>query len=221
MTMLAPTISLPKGFPNGIAWLRSLGDIPLERVVFDPWPGFATENDVIQFVEGDHKRLCELVDATLVEKPLGNRESIVAVFIATALQNFVASRKLGYVFGADAMMRTRPERIRLPDVSFIRAERLEGAAGGWTAIFAGAPDLAVEVISPGNSKAEMQQKLEEYFAAGTSLVWYVYPKDQTVHVHTSADAAPTILASDATLSGGDLLPGFSVQVRTLFPKETV
>ena len=195
MTMLAPTISLPKGFHNGILWLSSLGDVPLERVVFDPWPGFATEDDLIQVVDGDHKRLCELIDGTLVEKTLGTYESVVAIAIATALRNFVSPRNLGYVFGADAMMRTRPRRVRLPDVSFIRAERLQGSGASWNAIFEGTPDLAVEVISPGNSKAEMQQKLQEYFAAGTVLVWYVYPKDQTVHVYTSAEAAPTILSS--------------------------
>ena len=216
MTTIAPTISPPKGFHNGAAWLHSLGDVSIERVVFDPWPGFATEDDLIRFVDGDQKRLCELVDGTLVEKVVCSPEAFIAAQLISFLGGYVRSRKLGAVFGADVMMRVRPGRVRLPDVAFVRSDRLAKSISDWEAVFSGSPDLAVEVISPGNPRAEMDQKLLEYFAGGTSLVWYIYPKDESVDVYTSALAPPVTLSADQMLSGGDTVPGFVVRVRDLF-----
>ena len=84
-------------------------------------------------------------------------------------------------------------------------------------MFAGCPDLAVEVISPGNRKAEMRQKLREYFSAGSMLVWYVYPKTKSVHVFQSVDDEPLIISVDGSLTGGQVLPGFKLSVREIFP----
>ena len=78
-----------------------------------------------------------------------------------------------------------------------------------------APDLAVEVISPSNEAADTHRKIRQLFAAGTTLVWIVYPNMQIVDVHTRAGA--TTLEADDTLSGGDVLPGFEIPVREIFP----
>src|SRR5271165_418089 len=83
--------------------LHALGDIPSSRVILDPWPGTATEEDLLHFVERD--TLCELVDGTLVEKPVGYEESLIALAIAQALRTFVRPRKLGIVSGPDATLR--------------------------------------------------------------------------------------------------------------------
>ena len=219
-TTLAPPISLPEGFHNGTDWLQSLGDVPLERVVFDPWPGFASDTDLIRFVDGSEKRLCELIDDTLVEKSVGSVESYVAALLSTYLNNFILPRKLGAVFDADTMMRVHSKRVRLPDVSFVRRERLKPTLSEWDTIFDGSPDLAVDVISRGNPRAEMEQKLREYFSAGTLLVWYIYPKSQSISIYTSVSAEPDVLSVDDTLTGGDVIPGFSLRVGDLFVSNT-
>lgn len=149
----------PRRFDNGAEWLRAFGDVPLERIIFDPWPGTATEADLLLFVERD-KRLCELIDGTLVEKPVGYWEGVIAGYLITALNMFVLPRRLGAVSGADSTMRVVSGRVRLPDVGFTTAARLPKTR---EAIPSLAPELAVEVLSESNTKAEIDQKLQEYF----------------------------------------------------------
>ena len=78
--------------------MHDLGDIPLSRIVMDPWPGSATEKDLLVFVERD-KRLVELIDGTLVEKPMGWFESLIATRLIIALGSFVNPRNLGFITG--------------------------------------------------------------------------------------------------------------------------
>ena len=80
-----------------------------------------------------------------------------------------------------------------------------------------APDLAVEVLSESNTPREMEQKLRDYFAAGTSLVWYLDPRDRTVRVFTAVDRM-TPLDESGILDGGDVLPGFRLAVRDWFAR---
>ena len=80
-----------------------------------------------------------------------------------------------------------------------------------------APDLAVEILSEGNTKAEMERKLQEYFAAGTQLVWYFDPRSRTVTVYTAPDQF-TILNESQTLDGGELLPGLVISLHELFER---
>src|SRR5213592_910364 len=111
----ATTISFtpPGKFLNLKEWLHQLGDIPPERIVMDPWPGTATEKDLLIFVERD-KRLVELIDGTLVEKHVGWWESQIALRLAIALGNFINPRHLGFLSGADGTLRMKSGRIRLP-----------------------------------------------------------------------------------------------------------
>jgi Uma2 family endonuclease len=81
------------------------------------------------------------------------------------------------------------------------------------------PDLAVEVLSEGNTPREMEQKLQEYFTAGVRLVWYVDPVRQEVHVYTAPDQRK-VLTADHTLHGGEVLPGFTLPLRQLFAEPT-
>lgn len=188
--------------------------VPPERVWFIPLPGTATEDDVV-YADERLNRLVELVDGTLVEKPMGSRESRIAAIIVYLLNAFVLPRKLGSVFGPDGMFRLFSGRVRLPDVAYASFERLpEGSAD--TAVITAAPELAVEVLSPGNTVAEMKFKRQEYFTSGVRLVWLVDPETRSVAVYTGPDAFTT-RASEELLDGGDVLPGFSVLVRDLFP----
>src|SRR5438874_10976775 len=113
----------PRHFDNGAEWLRALGGIPMERIIFDPWPGTATEADLLRFVERD-KRLCELIDGTLVEKPVGLTEAVIATDLGTDLNLFVRHRQLGIVSGPDSTLRMSSGRVRLPDVAYFSRDRL-------------------------------------------------------------------------------------------------
>lgn len=194
------------------------GAIPLERVLNDPPPGTATPEDVVRL--NDKKDcLCELVDGTLVRKTMGVFESNLAGKILTALNIYLATARTGLAFGADGMMRLIGNQVRIPDVSFVANERLQQAGYPRDAILTLAPDLAVEVISPGNTKKEMERKLDDYSTSGVRLVWYVYPKTRTVVSYTSPTASTTLGESDV-LTGGDVLPGFTLELKSLFEAMT-
>ena len=190
------------------------GPIPLNRVRHDPAPGNATEEDVVRL--HDHEdRLYELVDGTLLEKTVGTYESYLAIIIATKLGNFVSERNLGIVLGADGMLRLAPGLVRIPDVAFISWDGVPHRRVPRQAIADLVPDLAVEVISPGNTAEEMNRKLREYFDAGVRLVWYIDPRSCEVHVYTSQERLQ-ILSQHQTLDGVNVLPGFSTPIASIF-----
>jgi Uma2 family endonuclease len=102
--------------------------------------------------------------------------------------------------------------VRGLDLAFIRKEHAaENLSSGWTAI---APDLAVEVISPGNRASDIKLKIQQLLAAGTLMIWIVYPELRSVAVHTK-DGAITLNESD-DLSGGVVIPGLKIPVREIF-----
>ena len=196
--------------------LRRLGGIPARRVRLRPTPGTATEQDLIR--ENENKlrtALCELVDGTLVEKPMGLEESGIAALLIMFLNAFVHPRRLGLVTAPDGPFRVRSGSIRLPDICFFARASQPDRKNPKGPVARVAPDLAVEVLSKSNTKAEIARKLDEYFAAGTRLAWIVDPKKRTVRVHTSP-AASALLKGDAALDGGDVLPGFRLPLADLF-----
>jgi Uma2 family endonuclease len=196
--------------------LRRLGSIPPRRVLLFAAPGQATEKDVLR-VHDKEGRLCELVDGVLVEKDMGFVESLLAYDLGYFLKVFLERHDLGIAVGADGMMRLASGLVRIPDISFISWDRLPGRRIPRQPIPALAPDLAVEVLSAGNTAAEMRRKLREYFAAGVQLVWYVDPRKRIIQVFTAPDEMVT-LREDDTLDGGDVLPGFRLSVRKLFQR---
>lgn len=205
----------PPTTPETVAELiAQLGDVPPERIRLVPAPGTATEEDLLFYLER-REVPCELVDGTLVEKPMGWNEADIAGEILFQLKLFLRENGLaGKVIPGDGPHRMATGRVRLPDVSFTIAENVppadeRGPIAGW------APDLAVEVLSASNRSGEMSRKLAEYFAAGVRLVWYVDPPTRTIRVFTSPDDVVE-LGDDDTLDGGEVLPGFSLSVRTLF-----
>jgi Uma2 family endonuclease len=192
--------------------LDRLGNVPLDRIRVHPAPGTATEDDLIA---GCEDRLCELVDGVLVDKPVGFHESLMATLIIRAVGRFLDDHDLGHVLGADTMLRLAPGLVRLPDVSFFSWDRFPGRQLPTTQIAALTPDLAVEVLSPNNTRLEMTRKLHEYFAGGCRLVWYVPYGERVVHVYTDPTTVRTLREGDV-LDGGDVLPGFTLVLRDLF-----
>jgi Uma2 family endonuclease len=198
--------------------LRRLGNIPARRVRLHPTPGTATEIDLVAANEDKLRAgLYELVDGTLVEKGMGYEESEIAVLLIIYLGNFIVPRKLGILTGADGMMRTTDPQVRMPDVAFLSRARFPGGKRPKGPIAPVGPDLAVEVLSKSNTKAEIARKLREYFASGTRLAWIVDPKTKSVRVHISpTDSTRLDLAMGGLLEGGDVLPGFRLPLADLF-----
>jgi Uma2 family endonuclease len=164
---------------------------------------------------GEEGEFCELVDGELVKmSPSFLPEARVVRTVQRLLDNFVYPRQLGEIFGPDLGYELTPHRVRAPDVSFVSAEKL--AAYGNPEEFAKlVPDLVVEVISPEVKYGYLQRKIRDYFEAGIRLLWIVDPEMQTVTVyHSPYD--PRVLTVAETLSGEDVLAGFSCQVAELF-----
>jgi len=159
----------------------------------------------------------ELVAGTLVRMPpTGRLHGAVSVRVGRLLDEYVEAHGLGLVCGAETgfILRQRPDTVRAPDASFVRRERIP-ATGDPERYWPLAPDLVVEVLSPGDRASDVQAKLQEYFAAGTQLVWVIDPRERTVVVYQCMTDARTLTASDE-LTGGTVLPGFTCPVGRLF-----
>jgi len=194
--------------------LRRLGGISPSRVRLNPPPGRATEKDVLA-IHAREGRLFELVDGVLVEKAMGFLESRVAVILSTLLETYAKRNGLGIVVGSDGMMRLLPGKVRMPDVAFLSWDRFPDRVLPSEPIPDLAPDLAVEVLSKGNTRAEIALKLREYFQSGVRLVWIIDPKKRLARVHTAPNHG-TEISEEESLDGGDVLPGFRVSLRELF-----
>ena len=205
---------LPDNFEGLI---EHLGDVPLRRIRTYPPPGTATEADVVAAEAQPRKRLCELIDGVLVEKAMGSKESLIASVLVQILWNYLDKHDLGVVLGEGGMLRLFPGRVRIPDVSFVSWDRLPGGVFPDDPIAKIAPDLAIEVLSRGNTKREIQLKLHDLFKAGTGLVWVIDPKTQTAEAYTAADEGFKV-AKNGTLDGSTVLPGLRIALADLFAK---
>jgi Uma2 family endonuclease len=196
--------------------LADLGDVPLSRVRSDPAPGSATVDHVTRLRESEG-RLYELVDRTLVEKAMGWQESLLAGVLLQWLNNFLDDHPLGAATAPDGMTRLFADTVRGPDVSFVRWERMPDGRIPDDPIPALVPNFVIEILSVGNTRAEMARKKREYFHAGVELVWFVDPRGRTVAVFTSAEDH-TVHDDQSVIDGGSVLPGWSVDLGKLFAK---
>lgn len=159
----------------------------------------------------------ELSHGRLVsEPPPGGRHGRVAVQIVAALHHHARKHGLGVVMTCDTgfVLARDPATLRAPDVSFVSRERYLALRDDAMPI-PGPPDLAVEVLSPGDRAGRVAAKISDYLTAGTRLVWIVDPKTRTVRVHRPG-ATPTRLNETDQLTATDVLPGFCILVGDLF-----
>ena len=191
-----------------------LGLVPLHRIRLRPYPGTANEADVV-LAKSRNQRLCELVEGVLLEKTMGQREAMLALFIGRMIGEFADADDLGIVLGADGMYRLKLGLIRIPDVSFIPWSRLPGNEVPDEEIGDVIPTLAVEVLSRSNTVGEIDRKIGEYFASGVKIVWTVDPRKESVRVYTSATAYK-MFDQESILEGGKVLPGFRLPLKKLF-----
>jgi Uma2 family endonuclease len=194
--------------------LANIGDVPPQRVRARPAPGTATEKDLLKLVKRGVGRF-ELVDGVLVEKAMGHMESFLAAELSGWLWTFLRTHPLGYLVGETSTMRVLPGIVRSPDVGFISWHLLGAEQVPDVPMPDLTPDLAVEVVSEGNSTTEIERKLRDYFLGGTRLAWVVDPRKRTVTIYTAPDES-FVQTEDETLDGGDVLPGFSLPLATLF-----
>ena len=195
--------------------LERIGDVPLDRIRTQPPPGAATPQDALRITETE--RPCELVDGVLVEKAMGQLEARLALLIGRYLLEYLERHDIGIAYGADGTTLFDDDLVRMPDVAFIPYENIPDGADPTTPLPDWIPSLAVEVISRGNTKREMERKLRDYFTAGVKLVWFVDPQSRTVRVYTAADQSSELGAADA-LDGGAVLPDFSLPIGPLFDR---
>ena len=191
-----------------------VGGVPLNRIRATPLPGTATENDLFE-IQQRHGVCCELVDGVVVEKAMGTYESALAMALVQLLTPYLAANPLGVLTGEQGPLRFQPHKVRMPDVGFIRWERFKNRRVPRERVWQVAPDLAVEILSDGNTAAEMDLKLAEYIAGGTRLVWIIDPEQLSAKVYTSARQFTT-LDQHGTLDGGDVLPGLRIKLADLF-----
>jgi Uma2 family endonuclease len=191
--------------------LHALGDIPPERVRMSPLPGTATETDLLHTPGAT----CELIDGTLVEKAMGNRESLFAAELVALIRQFVRATDSGVVLGSDGYIRISDEQVRAPDLTYIPWAAFPDEELPEEAYWSAGPGLIIEVLSPGNTDAEIDRKLREFFAAKCQLAWVIDPATKTAKVYTSATAFSE-LTEAGTLDGGTVLPGFALALKDLF-----
>ncbi|MFC1834489.1 Uma2 family endonuclease [Thermodesulfobacteriota bacterium] len=157
----------------------------------------------------------ELVEGELVVTPTNFGHEIIGSCLIMELRLFVKQNKLGHVGGSSLGCWISNGNVRSPDVSFVSTKRLKELGQDMRGFLKGAPDLAVEIISPSNTVNDMREKAVEYFESGSKLVWIVSPDDETVVVLRPSGSERVLNVTDS-LDGEDVIPGFSLVVSELF-----
>jgi len=155
----------------------------------------------------------ELVEGELITlSPTMPEHNGVRDTLLVVLRNFLAGRGLGRVWSEQAF-HLFGDTVRIPDIAFVRAGRsIEPRQ-----LPEGAPDLAVEVISPSNTSREIDRRISDYFAAGCKRVWLVYPEHREIYIHGAAGVVRR--REHEILDDPEFLPGFSVKISSLFEQE--
>ncbi len=172
-----------------------------------------------EFMEINRDGRFELVNGELID--MGNsgaKHGYVAIILSAALFNCISKQKLGAMFDSSTAFKMKNGNKRSPDISFVGKERLQGLDDLPDGFLDGAPDLAVEILSPGNTVQEIHEKLVEYFENGTRLAWVLHPKEHYILVYRSAQQPECLLKSIDSLDGEEIVPGFTLPVADLFQK---
>jgi Uma2 family endonuclease len=156
----------------------------------------------------------ELVKGELLTmSPTKRKHGRIVANLTIRLGHYVLTHKLGAMYAAETgfKLASNPDTVLAPDIAFIRGPVDDSSESDGD----GAPDLVVEVQSPNGRKAKVEEKAARWLTLGASVVWLIDPKRRTVQIHLSNDD-PQTLTEDDELTGGDLIPGFSVRVFEIF-----
>lgn len=211
-TVLTTTTVFPEDWT--LADLQEhLGGVPASRIRLVPQPGTATEDDAVRLAERSGI-LCELIDGVLVEKPMGSYESVLAATLIQLMAPYLAKNPVGVVMGADGMLRLQPGKVRAPDAAVLKWNQFPNRRAPKDRVWSLTPDLAVEVLSDSNTKREIDQKLDEYFAKGTQVAWIIDPEKRSAVIFRSRTNAE-LIDDTGMLDGGTVLPGFTLRLGDL------
>lgn len=174
-----------------------------------------TAEELIKLPRGKFRY--ELIKGELITmSPAGSEHGASVINVSLPLGMHVKTNNLGVVFGAETgfIIASDPDTVRAPDIAFVRRERIPetGVPKGY---WPGAPDLAAEVMSPGDTVYEVEEKVAEWLTAGASAVWVANPKRRTVTVHRSLKDVVTLAEGDE-LDGQDVVPGFRCRIVDVF-----
>ena len=161
----------------------------------------------------------ELVNGALVD--MGNsgaKHGYVCSTLMILLGGYVRLQRLGAMFDSSTAFKMKSGNKRAPDISFVAKERLQGLEDLPDGFLEGAPDLVVEILSPGNTTEEIHTKIVEYFENGARLIWVVHPNEHYVLVYRSSQEPDRLLKSTDSLDGEDVVSGFLLPVADLFQK---
>jgi Uma2 family endonuclease len=161
----------------------------------------------------------EIVNGELID--MGNSGALHGYVCSTLmilLGGYIRIQNLGAMLDSSTAFKMKNGNKRSPDISFFAKERLQGMTELPSGFLEGAPDLAVEVLSPGNTVEEIDEKITEYFENGTRLVWVISPTQHYILVYCSAQEPDRLLKSADSLDGEDVIPGFTLPVADLFQK---
>ncbi len=171
-------------------------------------------DELLERPDRDH---FEVVEGQLVECSMGSEAGWVANRFGSKLDQYAEAHG-GWVFSESAGYRCfadDPERLRRPDISFVRADRLREPPRGFIDI---PPDIAIEVVSPTDRYSEVEMKVAEYLDAGVKMVWLADPAVRRVRVFRP-DQSTIELTARETLCGYDIAPGFECLVGSFFPPQ--
>ena len=164
----------------------------------------------------------ELINGKVINMaPAGGQHGVEAFAIGLLLGIYVKKKKLGVMCAAETGFILEDKTVRAPDAAFISQARLEENRGKMDGkirtekFWPFAPDLAVEVVSPGDRAGEVADKVRDWLKSGVRLVWVIYPRSQTIHVFTAPETMQ-ILEADSILTGGEIVPGFSCKIGEIF-----
>lgn len=160
----------------------------------------------------------EVVDGELIKSPKNNFEhETICGRLYFAIESFNRQHRLGAVMGSSAGFWMENQNCRAPDISFIPKERLQrlGFTPNTRRFFPGAPDLAIEVLSPSSVRAEIDSRLRDFFSSGTQIAWIISPENQSVEICHSM-IKRKLAGPGADLDGKHLLPGFRYPIADLF-----
>lgn len=179
-----------------------------------PTRGVLTADELLHMPDDDFRY--ELVEGRLIRmSPTGSVHGAIACQLAAALINWVDRHDLGQVFVETGFhLAVDPDTVRAPDVSFVGKQRIP-SSGLPRAYWRGAPDLAIEVLSPDDSPAGTDEKVRDYLKRGAQAVWVFDPDTRTATVH-SPDRPPQTLKEAESLDGGRVVPGFHCSLAQIF-----
>jgi len=174
-----------------------------------------TDEEFMTLPDDGHRY--EIVNGELID--MGNSGALhgyVCSLLLAELSGYIVPKKLGVILDSSTAFKMKNGNRRSPDIGFFAKERLQGMTQLPAGFLEGAPDLAVEVLSPGNTVEEIDGKIADYFDNGTRLAWVINPSQHYILVYRSAQEPDRLLKSVDFLDGEEVIPGFNLPVANLF-----